>query len=189
MKEDVSLELAEEEERERARIGFADGAGADRAREVVREDADDPARRDLLVLRIERHDDRGRVHLYGDRGTDDAAEERDHPARELAQDDARIRGSVEAGDGRDEVGGHDAPVAHRRGEELLLRGEVAQDRRGRDAEGARDVGERRRGEPAGTERAAGGLEDLIGGDARRASHGVCKRRFTNSVCQWPFTNS
>jgi hypothetical protein len=170
MKEDVGLELADEEERERARIGLADDAGADGAGEVVGEDADRAARRDLLVGRVEGDHQRRRMHLHGDRGTDDAAEERDHPARELAQDDARIRGGVERRDGRDEVRRDDAAVAHRGPEELLLRAEVPEDGRRRDAELARDIRKGRGRKTARAECAAGGVEDLFAGNARRAAH-------------------
>ena len=179
MKKDVGLELADEEQRECARIGLADDAGADGAAEVVGEDADGPARRDLVVLRVERDDEGRRVHLHGDRGADDVAEEGDHAAGELAEDHARIGGGVEGRDRGDEVGRGDAAIAHRHREELLLGGEVAEDRRGSHVERARDVREGRRGEPAGAEGDAGGLEDLLAGNARRTAHGVSKRMFTN----------
>ena len=179
MKEDVGLELAEEKERERARFGLTNPAGADGAGEVVGEDADRMARRDLLVLRVERDDQRRRVHLHGDRGADDAAEERDHAARELGENDARIRGRVEVGQRGDELGRGDAPVAHRGGEELLLGLEVAEDGCRGDVELAGDVGEGRRSKPACAEGGTGRLEDLYAGDARRTSHDVSKRRFTN----------
>ena len=188
MKEDMGLELAEEEQGERARICLADDTGANGPGEVVGEDPDRAARWNLLVLRIEGHDDGGRVHLHGNRGADDVAEEGDHPAGKLTEDDTRIGGCVESGDGGDEVGRGDAAIAHRRGEQLLLRREVAEDRRGRDVERAGDVGQRRRREAAGTERDARGLEDLIARDARRASHAFVNVRSRIVVCQWPLTN-
>ena len=43
MKEDVGLELADEQDGQRARLGRADHAGADGTREVVGEDADGAA--------------------------------------------------------------------------------------------------------------------------------------------------
>ena len=179
MKEDVGLELADEEDGQRARIGFADHAGADRAREVVGEDADGVTRRDFLVLRIERHDQRGRVHLHRDRGADDGGEERDHAPRELGQHDARIGRGVERQHGRDEIRRGDGAAAHRRVEELLLRIEVAEDRGGRDVDLGGNLRESGGREAARAEVAAGGGEDLIARDARRASHDVSKRRFTN----------
>ncbi len=180
MKEDVGLELADEEDRERTWVRVADDPRTDRAREVVGEDADRAARRNLLVLRIERNDERGRVHLHCDRGTDDAAEERDHAARELGENNARIGGRVEVDERGDEVRRGDAAVAHRGIEELLLRREVAKDRRGRDVELIRDVGKRGCREAARAEGLSRGFEDLIARDARRAGHDVSKRRFTNA---------
>jgi len=181
MKEDVGLELADEEEREGARLdpvadGLADDARAHRAGEVVGEDADRAARRNLLVFGIERNDDGGRVHLHCDRGTDDVAEERDELAREVAEHDARIGRGVEAGHGHDEVGRSDAAVAHRGGEELLLGLEVAEDGRGCDVERARDLRESRRRKAACSEGEARGFEDLFAGDARRAAHALVNVR-------------
>ena len=188
MKEDVGLELADEEERERARIGLADHARFDGAGEVVGEDADGHARRDLFVLRIERDDERGRVHLHRDRGTDHGAEERDHAAGELAEDDAWIGGRVERLHRDEEVGRRDAAVAHRGPEELLLGVEVAEDGRGRDVERGCDLGQRGRREAARAEGAARGFEDLFAGNARWTAHALVNVGSLTPVCQRPFTN-
>jgi hypothetical protein len=189
MKEDVSLELAEEEERERVRIGAANGAGFHRAREVVREQFHRAARRNLLGTRIEGNDHRGGVHLHGDGGTDDLAEEREESSRELAQDCARIGFGIEFRQSGDELGDSDRARGHRGAEERLLGIEVAEDGRGRDIERSGDVRKGGGGEAARGEGGAGGVEDLVSRDARRAAHGVSKRRFTNCVCQWAFTNA
>lgn len=90
MDENVGLQLAEKEKRERARIGGPDGAGSDGALEVFAEETDRAARRNLFRLRVERHDERRRVHLHRDGRTDHGAEERDHAPREVAQHDAGI---------------------------------------------------------------------------------------------------
>ena len=59
MDENVRLQLAEEEESQRARIGGADDAGLHRAAEIVGGDTQPAAGRGLLVLCVERDDERG----------------------------------------------------------------------------------------------------------------------------------
>lgn len=170
MKEDVSLELAEEEQRERARIGLADRAGLHGAREVVREDLHGAARRDLFRARVERHDQRGGVHLHRDGGEDDFAEEGEETAGELAEHVARVGFRIELGQRFHEFGQGDGARAHGRAEELLLGIEVAEDGRGRDVERPGDVGQGGGGEPARGEGGAGSVENLVAGDARRSAH-------------------
>lgn len=170
--EDVRLQLAHEEERERARVAAAHGAGVDAAAEVVADHANGHARRALLVFGAERQLEsglRGEVHLHRDRGADDAADERDDLMREVTQHDARVFGSVGGGEIVEEGRDHGA-ARHRAHEELLLGREVAQDRGGGHAEGAADVGEGGAVEAAGDEDRTGSVEDLVAGDARWASH-------------------
>lgn len=188
MQKDVGLELSEEEQGQGAGIGVADRARFHGPGEVIGEDADGPARRDLLVARVERQHERRGVHLHGDGGADDAAEERHHAQREPAQYDARIGRGIELGQGEDELRHGDGPRAHRRVEESLLGIEVAKDGRGGDFQRRGDVGQGRGGEAAGAEGRPSGVEDLIATDACWPAHDVCKRRFTNQVCQWAFTN-
>ena len=171
MEEDVSLELAEEEERQRPRLGATDRAGLHGAREVIGEHADHAARRHFLIPRIERHHERGGVHLHGDRGADDVGEERDQAFRELGERDAGIGLGVELRQCEDEVGNGDGARGHGSAEERLLGVEVPEDGRGGDVEGFGDVGQRRRRESPRLERGSGGVEDLRARDARRAAHG------------------
>jgi hypothetical protein len=188
MQKHVSLELSEEEQGQGAGIGGADGAGFHRPGEVVGEDADGAARRDLLVARIEGEHERRRVHLHGDGGADDSAEERHHAQGELAQHDARLGRGIELGQGEDELRHGDGARAHRRVEESLLGIEVPEDGRGRDFQRRGDVRQRRGGEAARAEGGPRGIEDLIATDAWWSAHDVSKRRFTNWVCQWAFTS-
>lgn len=170
MNEHVGLELADEEKGHRARVAAADRAGVHGPTEVVRGDAQAAARRCLLLMRVERNDEGGRVHVHGDGRTDDGGHERDELLGEAAQDDARVGRGVDAGEVFDERRNGEGPRAHRRGEELLLARAVAEEGRGRDVERSGDLGEGRRGEAALGERGPGGVEDLIAGDAGRAAH-------------------
>lgn len=179
MGEDVALQLADEEQRQRARIAAADRSRFHGAAEVIGEEPQGAARRNLFVVRIEGNDDRRRVHLHGDGGTQDGADEGNGLPREVAEDDARVRRRIRPGQRQHEVGHGNVARAHRRAEELLLGIEMAQDRRRRDAQLAGDVGERRGREAARAECAARGIEDLIARNARRTAHGISKRMFTN----------
>lgn len=174
MDEDVRLELAEEQQRQRARIGGADDAGVDRAAEVAGGDTENAARRRVLIVRVEGNDERGLprglMHLHRDRGADDRADERDELLREAAQHDARIGRGIDARELVDERRDDQIARAHRRGEKLLLGREMAQDRRRGDLQLRGDVRQRRAGEAALGEGRAGGFEDLLAGDARWTSH-------------------
>lgn len=188
MDEDVRLQLADEEQRQRIRIAAAHGAGLHRALEVIGEQPQRAPRWDLFRLRVERHDEGRRMQVHGDRRTDHGADERDDLVREIREHDARVALRIRRREIEDEIRQVDPARAHRRAEERLFRIEVPEDRGRRDPELARDVRERRAGEAARAERAASGVENLIARDARRASHDVSKRRFTNTICQWLFTN-
>lgn len=174
MNEDVALELACEKQRHRARIAAANDARVHGALKVFGENAKSAPRRRLLVLGVERHDDRRlprrHVHLHRDRRPDDGGDERHELLGEAAEDDARVGRGI----GRRQLVEklrdlHVAP-AHRCGEELLFRGEMPEDRRGRDTDRPSNVGERRRGEAAVGERDARGLEDLLAVDAGGSAH-------------------
>jgi len=174
MDEDVRLELAEEQQGQRARIGAADDAGLDRAAKVRGGDAQHAARRRVLVLRVEGNDERGLprglMHLHGDGGADHGADEGDELLGEAAEHEARIGGRVDARELVDEGRDDEGARAHRRGEEVLLGAEMAKDRGRRDLQLGRDAGERGGGEAALGEGGARGFEDLIAGDTRRTAH-------------------
>jgi len=174
MQEDVRLELAEKEERERARIAAADRSGVHRASEVPAHHREHAPRRRLLGVRIERNDERslprGQMHLHGDGRAEDHADERNELLREAAEDDARISRCVGAREVLDERRHGDVPRAHRGVEQFLLRWEVAEDGRGRDGEIGGDVGKRGGGKPAVGERESRAVEDLRAADARRTAH-------------------
>jgi len=163
--EDVGLDLAHEQERQRVRVGAADRAGLHGTGEVIGEDAQRAARRDVLALRVERHHHRRGMHLHGDGGTNDRTDERDRAFCEIAQDDARVRGGVDCRQVDDELGDGDGTRAHRGAEESLLRIEVAEDGRGRDFKRAGNVRQRRSSEAARAEGRTSGVEDLIAGDS------------------------
>ncbi len=170
MGEDVGLEMTDEEQRERARVAFADDAGVHRAAEVIGGNAQAAARRRLFLLGVEGNDQRRGMHVHGDGRADDGGHERNELLGEPAQDDLRIGRRVDAGQLLDELGDGERARAHRRREQLPLGRAVAEDRRRRDLQRAGDIGERGRREAAVGERSPGGVEDLIAGDARRAAH-------------------
>ena len=174
MDEDVRLKLAEEEQRERARIGAADRPRVDGALEVAADRSEHEPRRRLRGTSIERNDERrlprGEMHLHRDRGADDRADERDELLGETSEHDPRIHRRIDARQLFDERRHADVARAHRGAEELLLRRHVPQNRRRRDAEIVGDVGQRRGGKSAIGEGVSGGFEDLFAGDARGASH-------------------
>lgn len=174
MNEDVTLELAGEEQRDRARVAAANGAGVHCSLKIFGQNAKAAARRRLFGFRVERHDDgglsRGHVHLHRDRRPDDGGGERHEPLGETAEHDSRIGGSVGCDDLVQELRNGDAALAHRRGEELLFGRKVAQDRRGRDVHRRSDVSESRRRKAALGECGMSGFENLLSGDARWSSH-------------------
>ena len=171
--EDVRLELPHEEQGQRTRTAAADDADGDGAGEVVGDDAQRAARRARVGRRVERDDERRlprrEMHLHGDGGADDAADERDGLLREVAQHHARIARGVGASELFENRRHADLP-RHRAHEERLLRREVPQDRGGCHAEDGRDVGQRGPFEPARDKDGPGGGEDLVAVDARWTSH-------------------
>ena len=170
MNENVRLELAREEDGHGPRIGAPDDAGFHGSSKVVGEDPQAAARGRFLLLRIERHDERGRVHVDGERGPQHGRHERHELLGQSAEHDPRIGGRVDAHELFDERRQRDSARAHGGREEVLLRREVAQDGRRRNVESSSDVRERRGGEPARREGVASGGEDLFAADPRRAAH-------------------
>lgn len=145
-----------------------------RAAEVVLDEADAAARRRVFLVRVERHDERGltraAVHVQRDLHGHDALDERDELAREVAEHDARIGRGVDGLEVRERGRQLDRADLHRFGEERLLRADVAEERRGRHAELARDVGERRAFEALLGEKAACGCEKRDAVDGRWPAH-------------------
>ena len=88
------MQLADEEERHRARISLADDACFHGPAEVFGNDPHRSPRRRLLGGRVERHDQRGlprtHVHLHGDGGRDHRLQERHDLLGEAAQHESRI---------------------------------------------------------------------------------------------------
>jgi hypothetical protein len=174
MGEDVRLEVADEQQRQRARVGFPDDLRVHGSLEVGGEDAQAAARQGVVGGGVERDDEgglaRAHVHLHGDGGADDVLHEGDELFGEAAEDDPRVFRAFDCGELDDRLGQHEVPRAHGRSEEGLLRFEVPQDRRRRDLQTAGDVRQGGRVEAALGEGAPGGVEDLFAGDARWPAH-------------------
>ena len=111
------------------------------------------------------------MHGHDDAASDDALGEGDELRGQTSEDDARV-GVAGRGrklrDRRRQLDGRAA--AHGLGEKRVLGVDVPQQRGGGDAELPGDVGQRGGGEAFVGEDAAGGIEDLIAADARRATH-------------------
>ena len=165
MKEDVRVDRAHEEPRRRARIVDADHAGGGGAAEVVFDDLDAAARRAVWILR-----QRPRVHEDGDVLREDLPRERDELLGNAAQHVARIgRRGVDRRQLDDERRRLRRKM-HGRGEQRVLRRDVAQDGCGRDLQLAGDVGKRGGVEAFCSEDALGDGEQLVPADGGRASH-------------------
>lgn len=152
-------------------VGHANGACLRGAAEPRFEKSYGAAGRGVVALGVERHDERRlrlRVHEDDEVLGDDAARERDEVLGEGAKDRQRL-GDVGVGERADEPRKLDRP-AHRLDEERLLRGEVAEDRRGGHVQLAGDVGERGSVVPARAEDAPRDLEQLFAGDRRWPAH-------------------
>lgn len=174
MDEDVGVQLRDEEQRQRARIGLAETAGLHGAGEVADDDVQPAARGALFVVRVERNDHRGLprvlMHLHGDGGPDHIHDEGDDLLGEAAQHDARIGVAGRAAELLDVRRHADVGAAHGRGEEGLLRVEVTEDGRGGHAERLRDVGQRSAAEAFLREDGARGVEELLAADAWWTAH-------------------
>lgn len=172
MDEHVREQRAHEQQRSRARIFDVDHAGVLRAAEVVRHDLQAAPRRTVLTAGVERHDQRrvrALVHAEHHVLHDGLAREGEPLLRYTPKNDARIRRGVDALEIEDARGQLDT-ASHGRVEQGLLRLEVPQHRRGRDAEVAGDIGERGRRESLLREDGARRLKDLLAADGRWASH-------------------
>jgi hypothetical protein len=162
----------EEEARRGARVFDSDRAGIDGAAEVRLDDAQRAAGRGAVRLAIERQSDFGRplVHVNRDDRRDDARQKRHQLRGEVLQDDPRILGARELFQLEDARRQLDAAALHRLEEELLLRFDVAQQRRRRDLQLSGDVGQRGGLESLLREDAACDREQFRPSDGCRASH-------------------
>ena len=171
MKKDPGLERAHEEERGGARAFHAHDARRLRAAEVAFDQAQPAAGRAVLRGGVEGDDHRRglRVHVDGDVRAHHLHDKGDEAFRDVAQDDARIGARVDCFQLLEDRGERRVGE-HRLAEELLLGGDVAEDRRGRDLQRGGDVGQRRGFEALRGEDAAGFEEEPFAGDGGRASH-------------------
>lgn len=170
--EDVALQRAHEEERGGAGIRHVHRAGGVGAPEVIG-DRGVRALRRTVAVRIEGEDDGRalRVHGHDDAGGDDVGDERHDLVRDAGENDARIALRVDRAQLEDDRWRTDEHAAlHRQAEELLLRADVTEERGGRDAELAADVGQGGGLEAFSRKDAASGLDDLFPGDRRRPAH-------------------
>jgi hypothetical protein len=170
--EHVRDQRAHEQQRRRTRILDVDDACVVRAAEVVRDDLQAAPRRTVLTARVERHHEgrvRALVHAEHDVLDDRLARERNPLFRYMPKDDARIRRRVDCFE-VDNARRQFDTAAHGRVEQRLLRLEVPEHRRRRDAEVGGDVGERGGREALLRERGARCLKDLLAADRRWTSH-------------------
>ena len=173
MEEHVALQRSHEEQRGRLRIADAQPSRRSGAAEVAGDDGKPAARRAVRLIegQYQRSAPRVSVHGYDDAAGDDALGEGNELGGDAAEDDARVglaRRTHQIADGRRNL--DRLAAAHGLGEERVLGVDVAEERGGGDAELAGDVGQRGGGEALGGEDTAGGLDDLIAADARRAAH-------------------
>jgi hypothetical protein len=143
-----------------------------RSTEVAGNDLQPASRRTVIVARVERDDERRigpLVHAQHEVLNDRRAGERHPFFRDTSQDNARIGSGVdmvEVGDARGQLN----VAVHRKIEQGLLGIEMTQNRRGRDVQLSRDIGERRRREALLREDFACSLEDLLTMDEWRPAH-------------------
>lgn len=140
--------------------------------EVVGDDRQAATRRAVLVIRMEGKSDGGtrlRVNRDSDVLRDGRRGKWDPALRDGSQNDAGIGAGINRLQIDDALRQRDRGP-HRGVEQLLLRCEVTQDSRRRDAELAGDVGESRGAEARRGEAAPAGVEDLVAGDGRWAAH-------------------
>ena len=171
MDKDVAEQRAHEEQRCRARILDAQRTRLAGPAEVPRHDRKGLAGRAVVGAGGERkHERRSRtiVEIDSDVLRDRVRREGNPFLREAPENSARIRrvGGLEIEDAL----GQDDGAPHGLVEEGLLRFEVPEDRRRRDAELAGDVGECGGLDPLQGKDAPGGVEDLVARDARRTAH-------------------
>jgi hypothetical protein len=172
VKKDVGVQGTEEEKRRGPRVLDADDTGGGGAAEVAGQDLHPAAGRAVGFVGIERDDERPRalVHVDGEVRRDGVLDERHETLRKGAEDDARIGGGIDGRERGDEFRHLDLPRPHGLGEQGLLRIDVTEHGRRRDAELLRDAGQRRRLVSPGGKDAGSRGEELLAGDARRTSH-------------------
>lgn len=155
-------------------IEGADAPGRHGPAEVVADDGQPAARRAVGGVRVERHDQtalRLGVHVDGDVLRHQPLGEGDELFRHLAEDDPRVgMGGVHAGQGQDHGRRRGEAPLHGGLEEGLLRLEVPEDGGRRHADRFGDVGQRGAVEALLAEETAGGLEQIVTGNARWAAH-------------------
>jgi len=110
------------------------------------------------------------VHINSNVFRDDLLDEGHEAFRNTAQHQPRIGMRVDPGQLEDEIGRSSHPAGHGRPEKLLLRADVAQNRRRRHPQLRSDIGQRRPLEPLYREHPPGGFKKLIAADARRPAH-------------------
>lgn len=167
------MQRAHEQQRRCAGIESSNAAGLHGAAEVVDDEGQAAPRRTVRRVGVERHDDLPSLAVHVDRDVlgHDALGEGDELLGDAAQHLARIRARrVDLREGHEHGRRTRHGRLHRRDEEVLLRLEVPQHRRRRHAEDGGDVGQRGSVEAFLSEHAPCGLEDLLAGDARWASH-------------------
>ncbi len=172
MHPDICLQRAHKEERGGPGVAAADDAGIHGAPEIAGDDHDAAPRWAVGGAGIERHDDRARaiVHVNHDVLGDHLLDEWNEAFGDPAQHDAGIRSRIDVGESQDEIGRRGDPSVHGFVEKLELRVGMAKYRGGGDPEFCGDVGQRRPLESLGSEHPAGGVQELLPADARRASH-------------------
>ena len=172
MEEHPALQRSHEEQRGRLRIANAQPSRRCGAAEVAGDDGKATARRAVRLIegQYQRSAPRVSVHGHHDAAGDDVLGERDELGGHAAEDDAGVGLAGRLRQVADHRRQLDDLAVHGLAEQRVLRLHVAQERGGGDAELAGDVGQRGGGEALGGEDAAGGFQDLIAADARRASH-------------------
>ena len=172
--EHVRMQVGDEEQRRSARVTAADHAGLHGPREVIDHDAQPAARRALLRVRVERHHHRGlpriAMHLHRDRCTDHPLHERHELLGEPAQHDPGVLRRIDCGQLLDVHRHAHTDRAHGGSEQGLLRREVPEHGRRRDADQGRNIRQRGAVEAFLREDAAGRVEKLFRGNAWWPSH-------------------
>jgi hypothetical protein len=174
MEHHVRVERSHEQQGRRLGIEGADPPGVHGPAEVVADDGQPAARRTVGRVRVERDDQTplgAGVHVDGDVLRHETLGEGDELLGHLAQHLARIGvDGVHTGQCQDYGRGSGESSLHGGLKEGLLRLEVPEDGCRRDADDFGDIGERRAVEAPLAEDAAGGLEQIVTGDARWTAH-------------------
>jgi len=172
MNDHVRLERTHEQKSECAGISAANDAGVHRPPEVVDDNREAAARRTVLGIRVERHNQRAStsVHEDGDVFADQFFSERHELFGNRPKNHARITPGIRVTQVENHIGRRGHPAAHRLAEQLELRRRVAQHCRRSDMELAGDVGQRRGVKPLRGEHASCGFQKLLARDPCRPAH-------------------